>query len=169
VQNSKLDIKKDEETSSLGYKYAEEFDKNKFSTRTEIIDIGIIERHERIVDVGKYVPDKNYQSLEDKVKDFRESLLGLGIRQGLQSTLRQESRVGNTSNAIDVLFRHVEKLPARKQEIERQQTLALPLPGSETEKQEQNINQRQYQCVVCTKPVRKGCSHCPHCGQKLNW
>ena len=163
------DIKRDNRTDSFGYKYSEEFDQNKFSTKLEIRDIGIIERLEITIDTEKYVPDKNYSSLEYKAKDFRENLFRLGIRQRLQQQLRQESQIDNRINTKDVLFKHVEEPSTRILEIEQRPMLALPAPRSEIELQHTNTDQQQFPCFSCQKLVHRGCPYCPSCGQKFSW
>lgn len=171
IQNTKSDIKKDGETSSFGYKYAEEFDKNKLSTKTEIRDIGIIERYERIVDVEKYIPDRNYQSLEDKVKDFRESLFSIGIQHGLQKVLQQEGRVNNMSNITSI-----PSLPHYKPEIRQLQSGNRETILSITEQPIQPTRKNKVlilsnvaaQCLNCKKIIRRGSSNCPHCGEDLD-
>lgn len=164
----RLDIKRDNRTDSFGYKYSEEFDQNKFSAKLEIRDIGIIERLEITIDTEKYVPDKNYSSL-DKTKDFRENLFRLGIKQRLQWQLQQERQIDNRINTKDVLFKRVEEPPTRILEIERQPMLALPMPSSEIELQHQKTDQQQFPCFNCKKLIHRGYPYCPSCGQKFSW
>lgn len=171
------DIKREDGTESFGYEYLEKFDKNKFSRKIEIWDKGVVEKHEMIIYTEKYMPDRNYPSLDDKVKDFRDFL------KDFQYDSRSDPQIRTHVSLKETIFRRgiqlglqqrpqqVESLSTQEIKqltdgIQEEQQQKVLVPSNMTQQLSQHLK-NFFKCPDCGMNIHKGSQNCPRCNKKF--